>query len=41
VEAVEDLGRRMPVGVVRAALYDGYLWGKRLRKRGVDDVLEP
>jgi hypothetical protein len=41
VEAVEDLGRRMPVGVVRADLDDGFFGGKRLRKRGVEEVLEP
>jgi hypothetical protein len=41
LEAAEVLERGVPVGVVRAALDDGYPRGKRLRKSGGEEVLEP
>jgi hypothetical protein len=41
LQAIEGLGGGMRVGIVRTDLDDGDLWGKWLRKRGVEEVLEP
>ena len=41
LQAVEDLWGRVPVGVVRADLDDGYLREEAAEERGVEEVLEP